>query len=117
MFRLALLALGVSVAVLVGLSLLPRRAAVTPGGAIRLTGAAVTLYPQADPEAVWRFDADRVVYEPSTQETTLQSIADAARSSWSKPGTLRSAVSAVRSAGCSKARELMPGRRTGAATP
>ena len=44
-----------------------------------VTGAAVTLYPQADPEAVWRFDADRVVYEPSTQETTLQSIADAAR--------------------------------------
>lgn len=79
MFRLALLALGLSVAVLVGLSLLPRRAEVTPGGAIRLVGAAVTLYPQADPEAVWRFAADRVVYEPSTQETTLRDIADAAR--------------------------------------
>ena len=38
MFRLALFALGLSVAVLVALSLVPRRAEVTPGGTIRLTG-------------------------------------------------------------------------------
>lgn len=79
MFRLALFALGLSVAVLVGLSLLPRRAERTPGGTIQLSGAAVTLYPQADPEAVWRFDAARVAYEPSTQETILREIGDAAR--------------------------------------
>lgn len=79
MFRLALASLGLCVVLLVGLSLLPRRAERTPGGTIRLTGAAVTLYPQADPEAVWRFDAERVAYEPSTQETVLREIGDAAR--------------------------------------
>lgn len=80
MFRIALFALALTVAVLVVLSVLPRRSQVTPGGTIELSGAAVTLYPQADPQAVWHFEAERVTYEPDVQETTLREIGDAARS-------------------------------------
>lgn len=79
MFRLALLALGLTVAVLVALSLFPQRRQVTPGGTIALTGAAVTLYPQADPDAVWHFAAEHVDYEPDVQETILRDIGDAER--------------------------------------
>lgn len=79
MFRLALLALGLTVAVLVALSLFPQRRQVTPGGTIALTGAAVTLYPQADPGAVWHFAAEHVDYEPDVQETILRDIGDAER--------------------------------------
>jgi len=78
-FRLALLALGLTVAVLVALSLFPQRRQVTPGGTIALTGAAVTLYPQADPDAVWHFAAEHVDYEPDVQETILRDIGDAER--------------------------------------
>ena len=78
-FRLALIALGLTVAVLVVLSLFPQRQQVTPGGTIALSGAAVTLYPQADPDAVWHFAAKRVDYEPDVQETILRDIGDAER--------------------------------------
>lgn len=79
MFRLALLALGVTVALLVVLSLLPVRTRPVPGGTIVLSGAQVTLYPQADPEAVWNFAAERVDYQPDSGETVLRAIGDAAR--------------------------------------
>ena len=79
MFRLALIALGLTVAVLVALSLVPQRRQVTPGGTISLSGAGVTLYPQADPDAVWHFAADRVDYESDVQETVLRDIGDAER--------------------------------------
>lgn len=79
MFRPALLALGITVALLVTLSLLPQRERVVPGGTIILAGAQVTLYPQADPRAVWNFDAERVDYEPDAGETVLRDIGDAAR--------------------------------------
>ena len=79
MFRLALLALGLTVAVLVVLSLFPQPQKVTPGGTITLSGASVTLYPQADPKAVWHFAAKNVDYEPDVQETVLHNIGDAER--------------------------------------
>lgn len=79
MFRLALLALGATVALLVVLSLLPQQARTVPGGTIALSNAQVTLYPQADPAAVWHFAAERVDYEPDVGETTLREIGDAAR--------------------------------------
>ena len=79
MFRLALVALALTVAVLVGLSLLPQPERRVPGGTIALTGANVTLYPQADPRAIWHFAAKRVDYEPETGETILYDIDDAAR--------------------------------------
>ena len=79
MFRLALLALGLTVVVLVALSLLPQRKQATPGGTIALSDARVTLYPQADPQAVWHFAAEQVDYEPDVQETVLHDIKDAER--------------------------------------
>ena len=79
MFRLALFALGLTVTVLVVLSLFPQRQQVMPGGTIALTGAEVTLYPQADSEAVWHFAAEQVDYEPDVQETVLHNIGDAER--------------------------------------
>lgn len=79
MFRLSLLALGVTVVLLVVLSLFPARTRPVPGGTIVLSGAQVTLYPQADPAAVWNFAAERVDYEPDTGETVLRDIGDAAR--------------------------------------
>lgn len=79
MFRPALLALGVTVALLVALSLLPQRERAQPGGTIALAGAQVTLYPQADPDAVWTFEAERVDYEPDVGETVLRDMGDAAR--------------------------------------
>ncbi len=79
MFRLAFLALSLTVTTLVVLSLFPQGAQVTPSGTIALSGAAVTLYPQADPDAVWNFAAERVDYEPDVQETVLYNIDDAER--------------------------------------
>lgn len=79
MLRPALIALSATVALLVTLSLLPQRERTVPGGTIALTGAQVTLYPQADPEAVWNFAAERVDYEPDTGESVLYDIADAER--------------------------------------
>lgn len=79
MFRLAFLALVATVALLVALSLLPQRERAVPGGTIALSNAQVTLYPQADPSAVWNFEAARVNYEPDVGETTLLEIGDAAR--------------------------------------
>jgi len=78
-FRPALFVLGATVVLLVGLSLLPQRARAVPGGTIVLSSARVTLYPQADPAAVWHFAAERVDYEPDVGETTLHDIGDAAR--------------------------------------
>lgn len=65
---------------LVGLALVPPRERAVPAGTVELTGARVTLYPQADPDAVWHFGASRVDYEPDTGETTLYTIRDAERS-------------------------------------
>jgi hypothetical protein len=78
-FRIALLALALTIVVLVSLSLLPQPTRQVPGGTIALTGATVTLYPQADPEAIWHFAAENVDYEPELGETILHDIKDASR--------------------------------------
>lgn len=79
MFRFALFALASTIAVLVGLSLVPQPERRVPGGTIKLSGATLTLYPQADPKAIWHFAAERVDYEPEIGETTLHTIDDAER--------------------------------------
>lgn len=67
------------VAVLLALSLMPQRQRVIPDEAILLENAQVTLYPQADPEAVWQFSAPNVDYHTQRQETTLFNIQDGKR--------------------------------------
>jgi hypothetical protein len=77
--RLALVGLAVVVTILVVLSLLPQRPRVIPEATIRLEQARVTLYPQADPEAIWFFGARDVAYEPNTRATTLFQIEEGER--------------------------------------
>ena len=64
---------------LVVLALLPRGERVVPDSTIALSGAAVTLFPQADPKAVWHFASPRVDYDPDTRETVLHDLEDGAR--------------------------------------
>lgn len=79
MLRLALVALVVVVGALAALTLLPARRATVPEALISLSGARVSLYPRADPDAVWRFSAPSVSYDPSRRETTLVDITDGRR--------------------------------------
>ncbi len=79
MLRLTAIALALTVVGLLVVALLPQRERVVPGEVIELSGAAVTLYPEADPEAVWYFDADTVDYDPAVGETTLYDVEDARR--------------------------------------
>ena len=77
--RTALLLFAVTIAVLVVLSLLPDRRGELPEQQIKLRDARVTLYPQADPEAVWRFEAPRAEYDPEAGESVLFEIDDGRR--------------------------------------
>ena len=79
MLRLSLIALGAVVIALLVLALLPRRERVVPGEDIVLDDAQVTLYPQADPEAVWHFRSQRVDYNPTSRESVLYDLADSER--------------------------------------
>lgn len=79
MFRFALLALVVVVVALVVVSRLPERDRAVPDATIDLSDAQVTLYPQADPTAVWTFAAPEVRYDPEHQETTLLRLSDGRR--------------------------------------
>ncbi len=79
MLRLAFIALVAVIGALVVLTLLPRRDVVIPDAAITLTDAEVALYPRADPDAVWRFSAPYVTYDPALRETTLLDISDGRR--------------------------------------
>ena len=79
MLRLAAIALALTVIGLVIVALLPQRERVLPGELIELSNANVTLYPQADPAAVWYFDAATVDYDPAVGETTLHRVDDARR--------------------------------------
>ena len=79
MLRLAFITLGVIVVALVAVALLPEGERTIPDSTIELADASVTLYPQADPEAVWRFAAPEVDYEPDTRQTTLLGIEDGRR--------------------------------------
>ena len=77
--RLSLISLGAVVATLVVLALLPQRERVVPGEDIVLEDAQVTLYPQADPEAVWHFRSRQVDYNPTSRESVLYSLEDSER--------------------------------------
>ncbi|HEX7005407.1 MAG TPA: hypothetical protein VF168_14580 [Trueperaceae bacterium] len=79
MLRTALLVFAVFITVLVVLSLLPDRRAALPEQQIKLSDAQVTLFPQADPEAVWRFDAPRAEYDPEEGTSVLFDINEGRR--------------------------------------
>lgn len=79
MLRLAFGLLAALVALLLALALLPQRPRMIPESTIELEQVSVTLYPRADPEAVWRFVAPRVEYQPNSRETVLYRIEDGAR--------------------------------------
>lgn len=79
MLRLVFVLLAAVVALLVVLSLLPQRERPVPEGSLMMERAAVTLYPQADPAAVWSFQAPEVEYDPERRETTLFALEDGAR--------------------------------------
>jgi hypothetical protein len=78
-FRAAVLVLAALLAVLLALAVAPGRERAVPESAILLQDASVTLYPRADPDAVWRFRAPEVSYRPATRETTLYRIEDGER--------------------------------------
>lgn len=79
MLRFALLGMAVVLGLLVFLALQSREGAAVPDAVILLHGTDVTLYPQADPDAVWLFSAPTVEYVPETQESTLIAIDDGQR--------------------------------------
>lgn len=79
MLKYAFLTLVGVVALLVGLALLPRGERSVPDSTIELKNASVTLFPQADPEAVWHFASPEVDYHPESRETVLRDVADAER--------------------------------------
>lgn len=79
MLRLALLAMAVVVAALLALALLDEGRVEVPEAVITLRDTQVTLYPRADPTAVWYFSSPRVEYVPDRQEATLFTIADGRR--------------------------------------
>lgn len=79
MLRYALLSMALVLGLLVYLALQPREGAAVPDAVIVLHDTNVTLYPQADPDAVWLFSAPAVEYVPETQESTLLGIDDGRR--------------------------------------
>ncbi len=79
MLRIALVVLVVVVALLLVVSLLPQRSRALPDATIDLNSVRVALYPQADAQAVWTFDAPQVRYDPDSQETTLLRLSDGRR--------------------------------------
>ena len=76
---LAPLAFLVLLAVLVAVALLPDRRRAVPGSEIRLVDARVTLYPEADPAATWRFTVPALQYDPQAGRSVLERIAEGAR--------------------------------------
>jgi hypothetical protein len=71
--RIALMALGVLLFLGVIISVLPVSNK-EPLGDVRLEGVKLELYPAADPDAKWKFQASEVIYSPETRESqvTLQ---------------------------------------------
>lgn len=79
MQKTALLLFAVTVVVLLILAVLPERERELPDQNIKLSNSSVTLYPQEDPEAVWRFAAPEASYDPETSESTLYRLEDGRR--------------------------------------
>ncbi|CAN5763743.1 hypothetical protein BH24DEI2_BH24DEI2_02990 [soil metagenome] len=79
MLKYAFLTLALVVGGLVALALLPKSQRAVPDSTIALSDASVTLFPQADPEAVWHFASPEVDYNPDARETVLHDVEDAER--------------------------------------
>lgn len=79
MLKYAFIALTTLIVGLIAISLLPERERIIPDSTIELQDARLTLYPQADAEAVWNFSAPNVEYDPDLRETTLLNIEDGRR--------------------------------------
>jgi hypothetical protein len=75
----ASLALIVVLAVLAALALRPGPQRAEVRDEIRLENAQVRLFPASDADAVWRFAAPEVSYDPGARETTLLRIEDGER--------------------------------------
>lgn len=59
-------------------ALLPASSPHTDTGAT-LRGVSLTLYPASDPNAFWKFEADKVVNDPLSGETKLSALGDGGR--------------------------------------
>lgn len=79
MLRLAVLAFSILLLGLFVLTLLPEGTRVLPEATIELRNARVTLYPEADPAAIWRFNAPRARFDPNASTTELFGIDDGER--------------------------------------
>jgi len=77
--RIALFAMSLLLAGLIGLTLMPRTEQTVPAATITLLSPSLTLYPQADAAAVWHFDAEQAQYDPNARETVLETISEGER--------------------------------------
>lgn len=79
MIRWAPWALSLVVATLLVVAVAPRPERVDVIEVIDLTEAVVTLFPAADPDAVWRFSAPQARYDTVFRDTTLWNVRDGER--------------------------------------
>ena len=79
MLRWTLVALVGVLVTLVVVAALPDRRADPPDASIRLFDARLTLYPEADPDAVWTFAVPEAAFDPSAETTTLFDLREGAR--------------------------------------
>ena len=79
MTRAALLTLAAVVVVLFVLTLLPDARPDLPDTTIALGNASVVLMPEADPAAVWTFEAPTARFDPDRDTTELFGVEDGAR--------------------------------------
>jgi hypothetical protein len=64
---------------------------------VTLSGVKMVLYPQADPNARWTFEADEVIYNPNTQESLVKRPQNAlAAAQERRPRTARPAAQSQR---------------------
>ncbi len=80
MLRWTLAGLALVLLTLVALTALPDQRGEAPDAGIRLYEAQLTLYPEADPDAVWTFVVPEALYDPRAETTTLFDLRDGARS-------------------------------------
>jgi hypothetical protein len=77
--RLAVVVFVGVLGILALLTLMPGQEQVVPDSSIRLESVELNLYPQADREARWRFEAKSVDYQPQSRETVLHDLSDGQR--------------------------------------
>lgn len=79
MLRFAILAFSIFIVGLTVLSLLPEKEELTPDTTIELQKTRLTLYPQADAEAIWEFEVGNVNYRPESREAELNAVDNGSR--------------------------------------